>query len=124
MFVTKKTVLTVLLVAIGLIYLAASALKLLSIPSMVTNLAEMNFEGRWRYFIGITELIGVAGLMVYRLRPLALVALWPYAAGGFALHLAFDHDPSRMAPAIAAFILIPIALAIDLSIRIHKHPTP
>lgn len=97
----------VCLVVIALIFGGAGVLKVIGEPTMVQRLADLGFGTPWRLFIGITELLGVLAITVCRLRPLALICLWPYAIGGLALHISHGHDLARMAPAIAGSLVIP-----------------
>jgi uncharacterized membrane protein YphA (DoxX/SURF4 family) len=111
--VPKNKLTLVLLIVIGFIFGSAGLMKTFSEPGMVERMNSIHFGTAWRYFIGVTELLGVAALFHRSLRATALLCLWPYAVGGLAVHIAFGHPVSRLVPAVIAGLLIPIALWLD-----------
>ncbi len=101
----------ILYLGIGLlafIHGSAVAMKTFAAPEMVAHLNEFHFNSTWRLFIGIIELLGVAGLLLPRTRDLALVCLWPYTPGGLALHISYADSVARIIPAVVAAVLVPI----------------
>ena len=76
----------------ALIYGAAGLMKVTATPELVAHLNELHFNSAWRLFIGITELLGVVGLLLPRTRALALLCLWPCVIGGLALHIQFRSE--------------------------------
>ncbi len=99
------------LLLVTLLYGGAGLLKVASEAQMIARLHEIGFGASWRYFIGVTELLGVLALALPRLRRIALLLLWPYGVGGLAIHIAHGHgfDPS----AVLASLVVPLALYLD-----------
>jgi hypothetical protein len=94
---------------IALIYGAAGLMKVTAAPAMVARLNELHFNGTWKLFIVINELPGAAGLVLPRTRVLASPCLRPYPNGGLPWHILFSHPASRIARAVLAAILMPMA---------------
>lgn len=122
----KKYILYISIGLIAFIYGSAGAMKTFAAPEMVAHLDELHFHTPWRLFIGITELLGVVGLLWPRTRGWALLCLWPYAIGGLALHISFSDPVSRIVSAVAAAILVPIALSVGgyLKLQTQTHESP
>lgn len=98
-----------LLVVIGVLYAGAGAMKVSGDAQMIQRLSELGYGDTWRLFIGITELVGVAGLAWSRTRLSALICLWPYAIGGLALHIGHHHGIDRLLPAVIVAAGVPLA---------------
>jgi hypothetical protein len=110
----NRIALYAVLVVISLLFTGAGAMKVLGTQEMVNNMNAIGYGTNWRLFIGIAELLGVVGLWLPRTRALALLLLWPFAVGGWAVHISHNHPfLEKQLLAVIVSALIPVALWID-----------
>jgi DoxX-like family len=108
------------LAIISFIYGAAGFMKIRGKEPMKSRMEEMNQGGSIMLTIGILEILGVIGIWITPLRPLALVCLLPFSIGGLAAHIVLKHKfKERNIPAVLMIILIIVALILDPGFSIN-----
>jgi hypothetical protein len=100
----------------------AGLFKIMKIPEMMTGMQSMGFGETATLLIGWAEAIGVAGLITGifypRIKPLAVLWLWPFAIGALTTHFSYHHGINDYYQALLASMLPLIILATDRHFKV------
>lgn len=92
---------------LALVFFAAGGVKLASRPGMIAEFQQVGLGQWFRYFTGILEVTGAAGVLIPRVSRRAALLLATVMAGAITAHLTVLHT----APTLPAVLL---ALALTL----------
>lgn len=78
------------------LFARAGLLKIVRDPDMMQGMKTIGFDSTATLLIGWAEVLGVAGLIagiiIPQVKPVSILALWPFAIGALTVHFSYHHS--------------------------------
>lgn len=109
----RKIGLKIILVLLSLMFAFVSVQKIIGVPTMMDNMAALNYGNGLTRLIGVVEIIAVVALWISKFRNLSLAILIVILAGAAGSHIAGGHPWMQVIPAVTLSLLAAIALLLN-----------
>jgi multisubunit Na+/H+ antiporter MnhG subunit len=110
---TKKRLFYGLLILASIQLTTVGILKLIGFPPLYQQLDELHISHTFGFIIGLTEVIGVAGIWYKSTRGIALLVLLFLVTSAIAVHFGANVEITKAIPAMVSFGLISTLLYLN-----------
>ena len=104
------------------IFAYAGIYKIIKVSEMMSGMKSMGFDETATGIIGWAEMIGVAalitGIFIPKVKPIAVIWLWPFAIGALTTHFSYHHQFPEYLSALLVSVLPVVLLGTDKHFRV------